>query len=59
MKKSIVFLAILVTVFVPVARAQYTTGQQLPMTHMAGLFYSCAAGRDRCGHASPTGASPC
>ncbi|MBZ5645261.1 MAG: hypothetical protein LAO19_21080 [Acidobacteriia bacterium] len=38
MKKSIVFLAILVTVFVPVARAQYTTGQQLPMTHMAGLL---------------------
>jgi DNA-binding beta-propeller fold protein YncE len=38
MKKTFVLLAMLLAVFVSNARAQYSTGQQLPMTHMSGLL---------------------
>jgi DNA-binding beta-propeller fold protein YncE len=38
MKKSIVLLALLSVMSVANARAQYTTGQQLPMTHMSGIL---------------------
>jgi DNA-binding beta-propeller fold protein YncE len=38
MKIRIVFLAILSAVFAVRAQAQYSTGQQLPMTHMSGLL---------------------
>jgi len=38
MKKSFVILLMLSMLLVSKARAQYTTGQQLPMTHMSGLL---------------------
>lgn len=38
MKKFLASLVILLTCFVSKARAQYSTHQQLPMTHMAGLL---------------------
>jgi hypothetical protein len=38
MKRLFVFLAALLGLFVPRARGQYSTGQQLPMTYMSGLL---------------------
>jgi hypothetical protein len=38
MKRFPAILAALLTVFVSSARAQYSTNQQLPMTHMSGLL---------------------
>jgi len=38
MKRSLAILATLILVFVLNAQGQYTTGQQLPMTHMAGIL---------------------
>jgi DNA-binding beta-propeller fold protein YncE len=38
MKKSLAILATLILVFVLNARGQYSNGQQLPMTHMAGIL---------------------
>src|SRR6267142_5796225 len=38
MKRALAILAMLATVFVLRAQGQYSTGQQLPMTHMAGLL---------------------
>ena len=38
MKRLFVFLAALLGLFVLGARGQYSTGQQLPMTHMSGLL---------------------
>ena len=38
MKRSLVIFAILAAIFVSKAQAQYSTGQQLPMTHMSGLL---------------------
>ncbi|HET6143528.1 MAG TPA: YncE family protein [Candidatus Acidoferrales bacterium] len=38
MKKLFAILIILLVFFAAKARAQYTTGQQLPMTHMSGLL---------------------
>jgi DNA-binding beta-propeller fold protein YncE len=38
MKRPLLISAILLAVFVSKAQAQYSTGQQLPMTHMSGLL---------------------
>ena len=38
MKRSLAILATLILVFVLNAQGQYTTGQQLPMTHMSGIL---------------------
>jgi DNA-binding beta-propeller fold protein YncE len=38
MKMRVALMMCLATSIVPRARAQYTTGQQLPMTHMSGLL---------------------
>lgn len=38
MKRIFAILVILLTSFVVKARAQYSTGQQVPMTHMSGLL---------------------
>jgi DNA-binding beta-propeller fold protein YncE len=38
MKRSLAILATLILVFVLKAQGQYTTGQQLPMTHMSGIL---------------------
>jgi len=38
MKRALAILAMLTTVFVLRAQGQYSTGQQLPMTHMSGLL---------------------
>src|SRR5258708_14467830 len=38
MKKLFVFLVVLLGLFVARAQSQYSTGQQLPMTHMSGLL---------------------
>jgi DNA-binding beta-propeller fold protein YncE len=38
MKRSFAILATLILVFVLNAHGQYTTGQQLPMTHMSGIL---------------------
>jgi len=38
MKRSLAILATLILVFVSNAQGQYTTGQQLPMTHMSGIL---------------------
>jgi len=38
MKRSLAILSILLVGFVSKAHGQYSTGQQLPMTHMAGLL---------------------
>ena len=38
MKKLFAFLVALLALFVVRARGQYSTGQQLPMTHMSGLL---------------------
>jgi DNA-binding beta-propeller fold protein YncE len=38
MKRSLAILATLILVFVLNAHGQYTTGQQLPMTHMSGIL---------------------
>src|SRR5712675_395638 len=38
MKRSLAILATLILVFVFNAHGQYTTGQQLPMTHMSGIL---------------------
>jgi len=38
MKRALTLLTMLFAVFVSNARGQYSTGQQLPMTHMAGLL---------------------
>ena len=39
MKRWLAILAALILIFVSKAFGQYTTGQQLPMTHMAGLLH--------------------
>ena|SRR5690348_9917676 len=39
MKRWLAILAALILIFVSNAFGQYTTGQQLPMTHMAGLLH--------------------
>jgi len=39
MKRSLAILAGLILIFVSNALGQYTTGQQLPMTHMSGLLH--------------------
>ena len=38
MNRFLAILLALLTVFVSKARAQYSTNQQLPMTHMSGLL---------------------
>jgi len=38
MKKHLAILVILLIVFAPKARGQYSTGQQVPMTHMSGVL---------------------